>query len=94
MLAIYQFDRVSAYQQMMGTEVDYSDRDNPSHLPIDWLNAQFAFADNNFRLLCRIRTHHNVAIITVSLLTFDIWFCLFNHLTSSYTYLCFIIRAS
>ena len=49
-------DRVSAYQQMMGTgsEVDHNDRDYPAHQPIDRLNAPFAFAENNFLSISKI----------------------------------------
>ena len=42
--ATYQCDRVSAYQQMVGTEVDHDDRD----YPIDRLNAPYVLAENNF----------------------------------------------
>jgi len=55
MLATYQCDRVSAYQQMVGTEfeVDHNDRDYPAHQPIDRLNAPFAFSENNFLSISR-----------------------------------------
>ena len=46
--ATYQCDRVSAYQQMMGTEVDHNDRDCPAHQPVDRLNAPFVLAENNY----------------------------------------------
>ena len=45
MLATYQCARVSVYQQMMGTEVDYDDRDYPALQSIDRLNAPIAFAE-------------------------------------------------